>query len=55
MKIRIKTSLVTLEIEDEADYTGNMTTNHVLPELMPAIKCAIDEAIRLHNEVNKQQ
>ena len=53
MKIRIKTSLITLEIDDEPMETGTSYARHALPELLPAIKAAVDEAIRLHNEANK--
>lgn len=53
MKIKIKTSLITLEIEDDVSTVGGMSLQHALPDLPIALKAAIDEAIRLHNEANK--
>lgn len=49
MKIRIRTSLVTLEIEDEPTVTNDGYTKRSLPELPAALKAAIDETLRLHN------
>lgn len=53
MKIHIKTSLITLTIEDEPAETGSSYARHSIPELLPAIKAAVDEALRLHDEANK--
>jgi len=55
MKISIKTSLITLEIEDEPKVTNDGYTKRSLPELPIALKSAIDETIRLHNEVAKSE
>ena len=53
MKIHIKTSLITITIEDEPAETGSSFARHSIPELLPAITAAVDEAIKLHNEVKK--
>mgnify|MGYP000222808372 CR=1 FL=1 len=54
MKIKIKTSLITLDIEDEIKEGGNGYLRHDIPDFITAVKSAIDEAIRLHNEANKE-
>ncbi len=51
MKVTIKTTLITLEVEDEPKITNDGYTKRSLPELPIAIKSIIDEAIRIHNEV----
>lgn len=51
MKIRIKTPLIYLEIEDKPTIGSDNYTKRSVPELPVCIKSAIDEAIRLHNEV----
>ena len=51
MKVTIKTTLITLEVEDEPNVTNDGYTKRSLPELPIAIKSIIDEAIRIHNEV----
>lgn len=51
MKVTIKTTLITLEVEDEPKVTNDGYTKRSLPELPIAIKSIIDEAIRIHNEV----
>jgi hypothetical protein len=53
MKIRIKTTLIEIELEDEPKIGSDSYTKRVLPELPICIKSAIDEAIRLHNEVSQ--
>ena len=53
MKIKIKTTLITLEIEDDVKEGNNGFLRHSLPDLIPAIKEAVTEAIRLHEEVKK--
>lgn len=55
MKISIRTSLITLEIEDEPKVTVDGYIKRSLPELPIALKSAIDETIRLHNEVAKSE
>ena len=50
MKITIKTNLIKIEIDDEITL-HNGYTRRELPELPACLKSAIDEAIRLHNEV----
>lgn len=54
MKIYIKTTLITLTIEDLPNDAGSISARHSVPELLPAIEKAVTEAIKLHNEVNKQ-
>lgn len=54
MKIRIKTTLIEIEIEDEPKVTSNSYTMRSVPDLPICIKSAIDEAIRLHKEVSAQ-
>lgn len=54
MKIRIKTELITLEVIDAPEHTNSSYTNHPLPELIPAIKAAIEQAILLHNSVKNE-
>jgi hypothetical protein len=51
MLIKIKTTLIILEVSDEPNITNDGYTKHSVPELPTAIKAAIDEAIRLHNAV----
>ena len=51
MKVLIKTTLITLEVEDEPTITNDGYTKRSLPELPDAITSIIDEAIRIHNEV----
>jgi len=53
MKIHIKTTLITLTIEDEPKDESSISVRHPVPELIPAITAAVAEAIKLHNEVNK--
>jgi len=53
MKIKIKTNLIEIEIEDEPKIGSDNYIRRSLPELPICIKSAIDEAIRLHNEVYK--
>ena len=53
MKIHIKTSLITLTIEDEPNDSTNISPRHSVPDLIPAVKAAVDEALRLHEEANK--
>lgn len=56
MRIFIKTTLITLEIEDEvhSDKSNNSGYGrHILPELLPSIKEAVTEDLRLHNEIKK--
>lgn len=53
MTIKIKTSLITLEINDEPFDCSNLFPRHSVPEISSAIKIVVDEAIKLHNEVKK--
>jgi len=53
MKIHIKTSLITLIIEDEPNDATNISPRHTVPELIPAVSAAVTEAIRLHTEADK--
>lgn len=53
MTIKIKTTLITLEIEDNHVIGSDNFTKRSLPELPICIYTAINEAIRLHNEVKK--
>lgn len=50
MTIHIKTTLITLDIDTDKTYSNLNAT-----EVNAAIKTSIDEAIRLHNEVDKTQ
>ena len=54
MKIRIKTTLLEIEIEDEPKSANDIYTRRSVPDLPICIKSAIDEAIRLHKEVSAQ-
>jgi hypothetical protein len=54
MKIRIKTTLIEIEIEDKPKIDSNNYTKRALPELPVCIKLAVDEAIRLHNGIVKE-
>ncbi len=53
MKIRIKTTLIEIEVEDKPTVGSDNYTKRSLPELPDCIKSAIDGAIRLHNEVSQ--
>ena len=53
MKIRIKTNLIEVELEDEPKIGNDNYTKRELPQLPECIKSAIDEAIILHAEVSK--
>lgn len=55
MKIRIKTTLIEIELEDEPRIGTDNYTKRSVPELPICIKAAIDEAIRLHDEVSKSK
>lgn len=55
MKIRIKTTLIEIELEDEPRIGTDNYTKRSLPELPICIKSAVDEAIRLHNEVSQSK
>jgi hypothetical protein len=52
MKIRIKTTLIEIEIEDKPKIGSDNYTKRSVPDLPICIKSAIDEAIRLHKEVS---
>jgi hypothetical protein len=54
MKIRIKTNLIEIEIEDEPKIDSDNYTKRVLPELPECIEKEINEEIKLHNEVYKK-
>ncbi len=51
MKIRIKTELIELTIQDAPEHTGGTYTNHAIPETIAAIKAAVEQAVVLHNAV----
>lgn len=53
MKIRIKTPIVEVEVEDNPTIGNDDYTKRNLPDLPTCIKSVIDEAIKLHNEVSK--
>ena len=53
MKIRIKTTLIEIKIDDEPKIDSNNYLKRSVPELPICIKSAVDEAIRLHNEVSQ--
>ena len=55
MKIRIKTTLIEIELEDEPTISSDSYTKRTVPELPVCIKSVIEEAIRLHNEVSKSK
>ena len=55
MKIRIKTHLIEIEIQDEPKIGSDNYTKRVLPEIPECIEKAINEAIKLHNEVSKKE
>lgn len=53
MKIRIKTNLIEIEIEDEPKIGSDGYTKRELPKLLECIEKAINEAIKLHAEAAK--
>ena len=53
MKIRIKTTLIEIEIEDEPRTGSDNYIKRELPLLPVCITSAVNEAIRLHKEVYK--
>lgn len=55
MKIRIKTTLIEIELEDKPRIGTNNFTKRSVPELPICIKSAVDEAIRLHNEASQSK
>jgi len=55
MKIRIKTNLIEIEIQDEPKIGSDNYTKRKLPELPECIEKSIDEAIKLHKEVSKKE
>jgi hypothetical protein len=55
MKIIIKTTLIEIEIQDEPKIGSDNYTKRVLPEIPECIEKAINEAIKLHNEVSKKE
>ena len=50
MKIKVKTSLIKIKVTDFTHYEGGYE-RHKLPTLQEAVKCVIEEAIKLHNQV----
>lgn len=50
LKIHIKTTLITLDVEDEHTWSNDNYTMRNLPPLLDCIKEAVDNAIKLHNE-----
>jgi hypothetical protein len=52
MKAKVKTPLITLEIEDETIEGRDGFTKRGLPEFNILIQSVITEAIRLHKEVS---
>lgn len=53
MKISIKTELIDIHIEDQIVLQDGYT-KHPVPETLTFIKSAIEEAIKLHNEVKQK-
>ena len=53
MKIRIKTNLIELEVEDHPTIGSDNYTKRTLPELPECINYVIEKAIKLHNEIKK--
>jgi hypothetical protein len=52
MKIKVKTSLIKIKVTDFTHYEGGYE-RHKLPTLQEAVKCVIEEAIKLHNQVKE--
>ena len=52
MRIKIKTTFIKIEIEDEPKIGNDNFTKRVLPELPICIEKAIEQAIKLHKEVS---
>lgn len=50
LKIHIKTSVITLNIEDEHTWDSSGYTKRDLPKLPECIEYAVNQAIKLHNE-----
>lgn len=55
MKIRIKTELIEIEIEDNPTIDNEGFTKRVLPTLPECIEEAISAAIKLHSEVRGEE
>ena len=53
MKIHIKTPLITLNIEDEVTIHHDGYIKRDVPKTIDAVSAAINDAMRLHNEVAK--
>ncbi len=51
MKIRIKTSLVKINIEDNPTIGSDNYTKRTVPDFKECVECAISQAIKLHKEV----
>ena len=54
MKIFIKTSEVTLQVEDNITLTDMGTNKRDVPKLDEAITAAIEQVLKLHNEIAKE-
>lgn len=55
LKIHIKTSLITLDIEDEHTWDNDGYTKRDLPKLPDCIKDAVNSAIKLHNQTKENK
>lgn len=55
MKIRIKTNLIEIEIQDDPKIGSDNYVKRKLPELPECIEKAVTEAMRLHNEITKNK
>ena len=53
MKIKIKTNLIEIEVEDEPKIGSDNYTKRAVPELITSLQQSIEQAIKLHNEVLK--
>lgn len=51
MKIKIKTELIEINIEDESSFDKEGFPSRKIPPINECLQNAINEAIRLHSEV----
>ena len=55
MKITVKTELLTIEVDVETVVNIDGTLSIIPTKFNEALPIAIDEAIRLHNELSKNE
>lgn len=55
MKITVKTTLITLEVNDDLYVTSDGYTKRTLPDLNVILKSVVEETLKLHEGVSKQE